>query len=391
MKFFVAPLSFGLWLLALLSTPLAAQEEAQNARFIRDIAAKTPKTVVAIFDISKSMDFKFPGRSAAVIDLARPFALDLVGNGLQKGDRFVLYAFDKQPQKLMDATLGENRAEMRDKIPSRAALSLVKGTNIRWAHYEGLKLLERENQGKRAAYLVVLSDGYHDSPDQSDPNYRDFYVMGRLDKLPDTSDARDYARLARKFKSQNYGVGVQISRNGWVEEKPGAEKGALPTSAPVSSAEEVVPEKKSNLGALWAGLGALAAALLGFGLWSAFFKPIRVGLGQPGDARKNKKFALKHGQIITLGGVGAGAVASGFAIPDTKAPVASIARRGQNFSVSPVTNQPDGAKVFVNGQPLDKNAPLNWGDSMRVEVPDRQANSISRTHSLRFDKAEAFK
>lgn len=391
MKFFAAAFPLALSLLAVFASPLTAQEEAQNAHFIRDIAAKTPKTVVAIFDISKSMDFKFPGRAAAVIDLARPFALDLVGNGLQKGDRFVLYAFDKQPQKLMDATLGENRAEMIAKIPSRAALSVVKGTNIRWAHYEGLKLLEQENQGKRAAYLVVLSDGYHDSPDAGDPNYRDFYIPGRLDNLPDTPDARDYARLARKFKSQNYGVGVQISQNGWVEEKPGAEKGAVPVAAPVSSAEEVVPEKKSNLGALWAGLGALAAALIGFGLWSAFLKPIRVGLGQPADARKNKKFALKHGQIITLGGVGAGAVASGFAIPDTKAPVASIARRGQGFSVVPVLNQPDGAKVFVNGQPLDKNAPLNWGDSVRVDVPDRQAPTISRAHTMRFDRAEAFK
>lgn len=156
---------------------------------------------------------QFPGKPAPVLNMARPFAQDLVNNALRKGDRFVLYSFDKAPRKVFDATVSGNLPASLEPVPKLSTLSKVQGTNIRWAHYEGLKILESETQKCGAAYLVVLSDGYHDSPDAGDPNYTDFYIPQRLNKMPDAMRSRDYARLAKQFKSKNCAIGVQLAPN----------------------------------------------------------------------------------------------------------------------------------------------------------------------------------
>lgn len=322
------------------------------------------------------------------MDVARPFAQDLVNQGLHKGDHFVLYTFDTSPHKVFDQTITQDLPQVLDKLPSVNTLSKDRGTNIRLAHYEGLKLLEQETRGKHPAFLVFLSDGFHDSPQANDPNYASFYLPGgRLDALPDTPQARDYKRLAAKFRAQNYGVGVSIASNGLVEEEVPSSATPAPVAASTATdGNSPVKDEGANWTKWLVPLGVLAAALAGLGAWSLFFKPIRVGLGQPNDARKNKIFPLKHGGRITLGGVGASGIPSAFDVPQTKAAVGHIARSGQSFSLQPAANQPDGAQLSVNGQPVSKAQRLNFGDQIRVRFP-----AGDRDQLFTFNQASAFK
>lgn len=374
--------------LVLCRTPLHAQDDAdvRAQQFLAGIKEKTPKTVVAVFDISNSMAHQFPGKPAPVLDVARPFAQDLVNNTLRKGDRFVLYSFDKTPTKIFDATINGNLPAVLEAIPKLTTLSKVQGTNIRWAHYEGLKILEKETQKQRPAYLVVLSDGFHDSPDAGDANYTNFYIPLRLHKLPDTKRARDYARLARQFKSKNCGIGVEIADNGMV-----VEAAAAPTPLPGPVIEPTatpteIPFGQKHKGEIGAGLAFLAAALAAFAAWSLLFKPIRVGLGQPNDPKKNKIFSMKHGSRITLGGVGAATIPTAFDVPGTKAAVGHILRKGQNFWLHPFDNQPDGAQITVNGQPVTARQHLSFGDQIRVKF-----EAGARDHLFTWNQASAFR
>ena len=366
-----------------------AQEPEGAQKFLQTLSAKTPKTVIAVFDVSGSMTHQFPGRTAPEMDVARPFAQDLVNQGLHKGDRFVLYTFDKAPHKVLDEVVSGDLNAVLDKLPSVKTLSADRGTDIRLAHYEGLKRLEQETRAKHPAFLVFLSDGFHDSPDAGDPNYANFYLPGgRLDALPDTPQARDYQRLASQFREQNFGVGVRIASNGLVEEE--VPQAATPTPAAIqapTAATNGAEDSGNSFFKTWGlPLGAVLAGLLALGAWSLFGRPIRVGLGQTSDARKNKIFPLKHGGRITLGGVGAGGIPTAFDVPQTKAAVGHIVRSGQNFSLKSVADQPDGALLSVNGQPVNGAQRLSFGDQIRVRFPGGDRDQL-----FTFNQASAFK
>lgn len=377
------------------STP--ASEVLGGDEFITKLRSSSPKTVVAVFDISRSMDHRFPGHSKAILQLARPFALDLVNRGLHTGDRFVLIGFDKEPQKVLDMPVTTDVDKLRNAIPSANTLSTRAGTNIRWAQHQGLKILEQEQKANRRAYLVMLSDGYHDSPAPGNPDYSAYYVtdangVPQLDRLPGTSRAQDYARLAKEFKAQDFGVGVSIADNGWVQEA--APSTSAPDTALVSDGDVAAPpvaDTSSGWQQYLPWLVLTLVALGAVGAWAALMKPIRVGLGQVNDARRNKIFPLKHGSSISLGGIGAEHSPQAFGVPETKASVGTIVRKGGNFVLQPAATQPDGAQISVNGQVLTSARPLAYGDQIRVTLPDKSAPGLTRDHRFTFNEASTFK
>jgi hypothetical protein len=138
--------------------------------------------------------------------------------------------------------------------------------------------------------------------------------------------------------------------------------------------------------------GGVLAALIGGLLYAVSASkpsPLRI-VGGPGGP---KEYSLKGGQTLTLGG-GAHAYDS---YPLGGAGVAAVVKGGSGgrFTLSPPSPPAPGTpapaaagpapKVFHNGLPLEKPAPLGYGDEVRVAVPDASGAGVAREFRLKFE------
>jgi len=417
----------GLWMMAgcginLFGSAALAQGTEAERTFLAEIEQKPRKTVIAVFDMSGSMMQSLEG-NPPVLPRAREFTLDLVNDALKDGDRFVLMTFDVSPRKLLDLTVAEaNRAELRGAVPSESTLSNKRGTNIRWAHHEALKLLETDKNPAR--YIIVLSDGYHDDPAGNDPLYPyyvAYYVPGNLDRRPETPQSRDYWKLLQGIQQKQigmFGVGVKIV-NGEIREIPVPEmvevavcpkSGLLPgTYCPSEDIRKfergqepaerctvcqpaVAPVPPANKGlpawAVPAGIGAAVLAALA-GAYMMLFNPIPVALAASGNSKSHLTFPLAHGGTVQLGGPGADKLDHAYPVPDTSEPAGAIRRSMGNFLLEPNAQMTSGsAKLALNGEPVNAATALRFGDEIKITVTD--SAGVERDHRLQFDKPGAF-
>lgn len=361
-------------------------EAAPAVKSLRDVS---PKTLVFVFDVSGSM-------RGELLRRAREATITLIREGTQPGDRLVLYTFGAGYDTVFDKTL-LTEADKRGLIalvPSKPGDGA--GTNIRKPHHEALKLLEKGLPEPGA--VVLLTDSFNDEPKRDDPaypTYLSYYTPGgRLAKFPDSPENRDYERLLRLMtdsqKVQIFGIGVQIDKSGRpVERLPVAEATPAPatnTDSPASIPIATVggDAKKGGLPTEWlVGLGALAlaafAALLFF-LRGSKPVPLRIK-GSPTGAHD---FEIGSGQTVRLGGVAAHTF-DAYALPGFDAPVATLRGTGGRFLVSPAVQEGSTAPVNVslNGLPLDRESPLNFGDEVRVFAPG--TNGAIKEYRLIFD------
>ena len=364
-------------------------ELGEAAPAVKALHGVSPKTLIFVFDVSGSMRGELMRR-------AREATITLIREGTQTGDRVVLYTFGADYKTVFDQTLHSegNKRELIDLVPK--APENGAGTNIRKPHHEALKLLEKSLPEPGA--VVLLTDSFNDEPKRDDPayaTYLDYYTPGgRLKKYPDTAENRDYERLLRLMtdsqKVKIFGIGVQIDQSGRpVEQLPVAESSpapatntALPASTPIITVGG--DAKKGGLPIEWlAGLGALA--LLVFAGLLAFLRgskpvPLRIK-GSPSGAHD---FEIGSGQTVRLGGVSAHSF-DGYALPGFDAPVATLRAAGGRFSVTPATQEGSTAPVNVslNGLPLERESPLNFGDEVRVFAPG--LNGTTKEYRLIFD------
>lgn len=370
------------------NVPLPSDTEmGEAAPAVKSLRAVTPKTLVFVFDVSGSMRGELMRR-------AREATITLIREGTQPGDRLVLYTFGAGYQTVFDKTLltEADKRSLIDLVPSKPGGGA--GTNIRKPHHEALKLLEKSLPEPGA--VVLLTDSFNDEPKKDDvayPTYLSYYTPGgRLQRFPDSSENRDYERLLRLMtdsqKVQIFGIGVQIDKSGRpVERLPVAEatpatNDAPPASIPITTVGG--DAKKSGLPMEWlAGLGLLAlVAFAGLILFLRGSKPVPLRIkGSPAGAHD---FEIGSGQTVRLGGVSAHSF-DAYALPGFDAPVATLRGTGGRFSVSPVTQEGSSATVNVslNGLPLERESPLNFGDEVRVFAPG--TNGVMKEYRLIFD------
>jgi hypothetical protein len=252
---------------------------------------------------------------------------------------------------------------------------------------------------------VLLTDSFNDEPKRDDPAYatytRYYTPGGRLTRYPDTPENRDYERLlAKLLRSQKvniYGIGVQIDQSGRpIEQLPVSAPTVPETPEPTASVTPAVARPVSSKPPwLWIGLGAIA--LIGglLALLPMLARPaaLRI-LGGPAGP---KDFQLKSGQTVRLGGDNANFAGDAYPVPGVAAPLATIrGGRGGQFTLAPAaasanaapaapptTGTDGGPKVFHNGLPLEREAPLSYGDEVRVSVPDPQTG-VAKDYRLKF-------
>ncbi len=385
-------------LLALAQGDTSDADLGEASSVVRDLKALKEKTVIFVFDVSGSMRGENLRR-------AREATIGILREGTGAGDRVVLFTFGAGYKKVFDKTLTDpsEKAELINQVPSRPDEGA--GTNIRRPHHEALKILDQTQP--RPGAVILLTDSFNDEPNPTDPTYLDYLRYytpgGRLFKYPDTPENRDYERLLRKLyrsrKVKAYGIGVQIDESGRPAER-------LPQAAPSvtiqSTPTPTVTERNENpasplpwiiLGAL-ALLAILAALLLPALLRAATFR-ITGGPGGPKD------FTLKNGQSVRLGGKGANFAGDAYALPGLDDAAAEIrASRGQlrlapvsvpatnktpaTVPVSASSNQTSGPRVFHNGLPLEKEESLDYGDEIRVSIPDPSGAGVPREFRLKL-------
>lgn len=387
---------------------LSDAELGESAEAVRDLRQIPNKTLIFVFDVSGSM-------TGENLRRAREAAINLIGEAARPGDRVILYTFGAGYEKVFDETLANEAAKsaLIDQVPVRPGTGA--GTNIRKPHHEALKILEQELP--KSGAVVLLTDSFNDEPKKDDPAYpmylRYYTPGGRLNRYPDTPENRDYERLLAKMsrsrKVKVYGIGVQIDESGRPVER-------LPKAAPeiVEDTGPAVPRVTSPARAkpvggeipwLWIGLGVGALAVAGL-LLLPMTRSVAVRI--TGGPSGKKDFVLKNGQSIRLGGDNATVAFDAYPVPGVKeAPAVIRGSRGQMVlspatagggapkpgapgtaaaPTVPATGNPEaGARVFHNGLPLEKDAPLAYGDEVRISVPDPSGVGIARDYRLKFD------
>ncbi len=358
---------------------------------VRELRAIKDKTVIFVFDVSGSMRGENLRR-------AREATVGVLRYGIGPGDRAVLFTFGAGYQKVFDRKIAveADKRELINLVPSAPGEGA--GTNIRRPHHEALKILEAEHQARPDAVgaVILLTDSFNDEPKQTDAAYADYLRYytpgGRLAKFPDTPENRDYTRLlAQLYRTQKvkmFGIGVQIDQNGRpVERLPQA----APTPSPVATettTQAPPPVRETGVSPfVWFALGLAALATILYFVAAPLLKPVPLRIaGGPGGP---KDYQLKGGQSVKIGGDGAGFAFDSYAVPGTKTPVALVRSGRGGFSVAPygppvAATATAGPKAYHNGAPLERDTPLNYGDEVRVTVPD-PATGINKDYRLKFE------
>ncbi len=350
--------------LCVLGVVRAAQADPDVLRQLQeDLAAKHPKTIALVMDVSGSMSED--GR----LRKARKSALWIVRNVVGEGDRVLVYPFSGAFEKSVDRVVrtSADRKSVVEAIPYQA--SQGKGTNIRQAHHRALG--ECIDAVPDAA-VVLVTDSYNDQPDangRDGENYRKYYIPGaRLDRFPDTPENRDYERLLTEFRrkgGRTYGLGVEIdpSTGRPLERLPQELPSAAITAPPAASARSARPLRRETIpaGALIAtGLVALGGVLL----VTAWRRPLALRLDGGGLA--DPEFSLSPGREIRLGGEAGFANRDAVPIAGTRATVGSIRMRGRRLEL--IVKPAEGVRVQLNGLGVEHGQSLRDNDEIRVVV-----------------------
>ena len=346
------------------------------------------KTVVFVFDVSGSMN------DHGNLHRARAATITILRDSLLPGDHVALLTFGAGYKKIFETTIVTHAdiAALVDQVPSHTEEGA--GTNIRKPHHEALRIVT-ENL-PHPGVILLLTDSFNDEPKQADaeyPNYLKYYTPGgQLTKYPKTAENRDYERLLRSLvgsgKLTQFGIGIKIAENGRpIERLPQAEPAATDTSdsssEPAQSAPPAPQEKVSPLPYILAGLG-----VIGLGAGAFFVSPlmkdsvVRISGGPVGK----KDFQIKNGQTVRIGGDGAAAAFDAYALPAAREPVAIIrGARGQLFIAlsAPKGNQKELPGVYHNGLLLEREESLNYGDEIRISLPD--ATGVIKEYRLKFE------
>lgn len=167
-----------------------------------------PKTIVIVMDDSGSMDNPLTAGAEKKIVIAARIA-KAVTQTLKAGDQFDLINFDNSPA-------GEKRVEVRtghEEEDRLAAANLItttipnprgKGTNIRAAHDQALKIVE--NQHERRIFCLLITDGWADRV-PNNTSYKEYYDN------PASQTYKDYAARRNSAHQQHvelYGIGVDF-------------------------------------------------------------------------------------------------------------------------------------------------------------------------------------
>jgi hypothetical protein len=360
MNFSILLLSCILW--------IAAPETAPNLEAVQArLASVSPKTVVVLFDVSGSMD-----NNNTLVN-AREATITLLRGALKPGDRVVITSFDVAPKKVIDQRIAGD-ADLQaviEAVPGH--VSETQGTNIRWAHHQVLRMLEKLRPPH--SYVVVVTDSFNDPPARNDPlmaDYLKYYDQKSLTRYPDTPENRDYERLLRKrhqLRVETLGLGVEI------DEDSGRPKEQWPKATPVSQETEPAPEPAQNpapassFNPLWlvAGVVALALALFAVMILRPMLSAEDVVLVE--GARQVGPFRMGSGSVVELGGTGHGDGTFGVPIPGTAGPVAFLRRGGGAYrlELAPPPER-DAPEVSVNGEAVQKAHPLRFADEIQVRV-----------------------
>jgi hypothetical protein len=379
MNFAMLVLSCFLW--------MAVPEKAPNLEAVQArLASVSPKTVVVLFDVSGSMD-----KNDTLVN-AREATIRLLQGAVKPGDRVVLTAFDVAPKKLIDQRVASD-ADLQavvDAVPGH--VSMTEGTNIRWAHHQVLRMLEKQHP--EHSYVIVVTDSFNDPPARTDPlmaDYLKYYDPKSLTHYPDTPENRDYERLLEKrhqLRVETLGLGVEI------DEDSGRPKEQWPKATPVSQEPTPAPEPAQNpapasaFNPLWLVAGLVIAALALFGLMvlrpmlSAEDVVLVEGTRQAGP------FRMGPGSVVELGGTGHGDGAFGVPIPGTAAPVAFLRRGGGAYrlELAPPPER-DAPEISVNGEAVQKAHPLRFADEIQVRVRRPEGARAVRFTFERYSRA----
>ena len=355
-------------LCACLSLTLCARAQetdlGESRESVEAMKAVSPKSVFFVMDVSGSMRGE-PMRRM------REAVYNILSEGVDPGDRVVLFTFGAGYKKVLDAPV-KSEADKKDlfaKVP--IAPEAGEGTDIRKPHHEALKLAE---SGKpRPAFLILLTDSYNDEPKHGGaewPEYLKYYTPGgRLAVYPKTPENADYERLLREYRRATFGIGIGMddATARPIERLPKDAPSPAPTPeaipAPAAPVDPGLP-----IGPILGGLAALA--LLGGGLFYALGGkpyPLRVALSSGGAP---KDFQLKGSAGVRLGGDGAAAAFDAYPLAGVKEPAAKLTFARGQLTLHPQPNA--SARVFVNGALLEKPTAVRYGDEIRVALADRE-------------------
>jgi hypothetical protein len=366
---------------------MVAPETAPNLEAVQArLGSVSPKTVVVLFDVSGSMD-----KNDTLVN-AREATIKLLRGAVKPGDRVVITAFDVAPKTVIDQRVGGD-ADLQaivDAVPGH--VSQTEGTNIRWAHHQVLRMLEKMQPAH--SDIIVVTDSFNDPPARTDPrmsDYLKYYDPKSLTHYPDTPENRDYERLLRKrhqLRVETLGLGVEI------DEDTGRPKEQWPKATPVSEETPPPPEPVRNpapssaFNPLWivAGVVAAVVALLALLVLRPMLSAEDVVLVD--GARQVGPFRMASGSTVELGGAAHGDGAFGVPIPGTAAPVAFLRRGGGAYrlELAPPPER-DAPEVSVNGEAVQKTHPLRFADEIQVRVRRPEGARAVRFTFERYSRA----
>jgi hypothetical protein len=372
------------------SAAVSVQESVPDLASMQSrMRSVTPKTVVVLFDISGSME------KDDTVSRAREATIELLRGTVQPGDRVIVTAFDVKPQNLVDQKVSGEADLQRvvDQVPG--TLSSQRGTNIRWAHHQALRMIEQH--APKNSYIVVVTDGFNDPPSTTDPqraDYLKYYDARSLTRYPDTPENRDYERLLGKrnqLRVQAFGIGVLIDENTGRPREQFAAPPIRSTEEPAPTQEEPrneTPPAAFNPWWLVAAVALLALLLIGIMLLKPMLGAEDIVLVE--GARQAGPFRMSSGSIVELGGAGHGDGAFGVPIPGTAAPVAFLKRTGGSYQLELAPAGEAGApEVKVNGETVVKTHPLRFSDEIQVRVTRPEGARASRFSFERYNAAQA--
>ena len=379
-------------------SPADLAEAGEAARPIQELRPLRNKKIVFIFDVSGSM------RSQGMLKRAREAAARIVRYAARPGDDVLLLTFgagyDSFEKKIENA---DDRAALLARIPSGTGPDA--GTNIRRPHHEALKFLERTIAGNNdAAAIIVLTDSFNDEPkpdSEAFSDYKRYYTPGgQLLKYPPTAENRDYERLlnelVRSGRVKQYGVGVGFAESGRpIERLPQTAPAPGDVPAPPPPVVEPRATKPPPPPFPYGWVIGAGVVLIG-GLIAASSLLTTTALRITGGSEGAKDFSVGGGKAIRIGGEGANFSPDAYGVPGTKQAAATIrgsrglltispgaSKMDAKVKTTPAGNETGGARVFINGVPLESESPLNFGDEVRISLPTEGGGT--RDVRLKFD------
>jgi len=385
-----------LFLIGMAAAAFASGNTSEYGPILQAMASTQdgPKEIAVVVDRSGSM-----GES---LQTARDLVATLIRKVVHPGDRFSLINFDSHPETVIDReeVTESNKEDLVSRLP--LTWSTKRGTNIRWAHHEALKLLEKAQDSGRK-FLILITDGYNDAPEESDPDYpiyRQYCDDRNPQVIPDTPEARDYRRLlglmAQAKNFHTMGIGVEIRQgepqlipvagkseaSGLERVKPALDEANVQIEEVTAPQKVAAPqEKRFQTGPMIVLVAVLLASFLLALAAKALMTPTWVRLAQvaPQDKANVRFFPLKPGGSIDIGGSSGEEARYSFPLPGAQAVAASLKRSLKGFSLVPES----GIQVHINGAPVSGPTPIRFEDSIRVVVPTSQGE---RSFTLSFQQ-----